>query len=184
MGLGLIGPVGPVAAVPWPVGGRLPWLGEEVLLAVPMVVGEADGVADEVIDESSFATAASASEGVGGVLGRPETGMSPAAVTGVSDCWAMGSWGTPATWWLADPGRTVLSGDLASANVRCGGHLVSIEEHCGASAMWKSTYNERLAQALRLPLGSGRPLQALLRGSGATRNGKSQHYEGGYGSRE
>jgi len=43
--------------------------------------------------------------------------------------------------------------------------------------MWKSTYNERQAQALRLPLGSGRPLQALLRGSGATRNGKSQHYE-------
>jgi hypothetical protein len=61
--------------------------------------------------------------------------------------------------------------------VRCGGHLVSIEKHCGASAIWKSTYNERLAQALRLPLGSGRPLQALLRGSGATRNGKSQHYE-------
>jgi len=41
----------------------------------------------------------------------------------------------------------------------------------------KSTYNKRLAQAQRLPLGSGRPLQALLRGSGATRNGKSQHYE-------
>jgi hypothetical protein len=74
--------------------------------------------------------------------------MSPAAVTGASVCWAMDSWGTPATWWLAEPGRTVLSGDLASANVRCGGHLVSIEEHCGASVRSKSTYNERLAQAL------------------------------------
>jgi hypothetical protein len=63
----------------------------EVFLAVPMVEGVTDGAADGVIDESSFATAASASEGVGGVLGRPETGMSPAAVTGVSDCWAMES---------------------------------------------------------------------------------------------
>jgi hypothetical protein len=150
--LGLRATVGPTAAVPWPVGGRPPWLGEEVLLAVPTVDGEGDGVADwvddGVIDESSSATAASASVGVGGVLGRPETGMSPAAVTGASACWAMDSWGTPATWWLAEPGRTVLSGDLASANVRCGGHLVSIEEHGGASVRWKSTYNERLAQAL------------------------------------
>jgi hypothetical protein len=47
--------------------------------------------------------------------------------------------------------------------------LVFMVDVC-AHAMACSTYNERLAQALRLPLSPGRPLQALLRGSGAASN--------------
>ena len=53
-----------------------------------------------------------------------------------------------------------------------------------ARAMAGSTYDERLAQALLLPLGPGRPLQALLRGAGAASNGCSQHCGGAVGGIE
>lgn len=85
MDLGL--PVGPVAALPWPVGGRLPWEGE-IFDAFP------EGGRLLAAAAISFSTAASASAGVGGTLGRPATGMSGVAfAVGGGE---MGSCGTPA----------------------------------------------------------------------------------------
>lgn len=47
--------------------------------------------------------------------------------------------------------------------------LVGVQKKC--NGMRVSTYSERLAQALRLPLGPGSALQALLTSSGAASNG-------------
>lgn len=96
---------GPVLALPVPVGGRL-----------PVMVDCAGGLA-------------STSAGVGGSGGVWVGGISVNVGFGFAEA-RMGGCGTPAVVALWEPGRMILSGDLASASARCKHHQSAPNAQC------------------------------------------------------